>query len=97
MAVLIAIVADAPPTPSQAAELGQDVKSRALLAKHRSYVGWHFSDGTFRTMRIRGGVTDEKGKQTGSFVLPSSGIAFDNTYTAVDRDGISEHDGFTGW
>ncbi len=45
--------------------IGAEDEAQALLAKHRSFVGWEFNDGTFRTMRVETIVTrtDKSGKQ----------------------------------
>jgi hypothetical protein len=73
-----------------------DPQAQALLAKHRAFVGWQFGDGTFGTMRITGDVTDEKGAETASFVELSSGLLYNNAYTDLKRDNVTERNGFTG-
>lgn len=73
-----------------------DAKAAALLAKHRAYVGWQLGDGTFKTMRITGGVTDEKGKKTAEFTTLIAGLVYRDSYTRLDRDGSSEQTGYTG-
>jgi hypothetical protein len=74
----------------------QDAAAAALLAKHRAYVGWHFGDGTFRTMRITGSVTNEKGEKTQNFVTLSAGLVYHNIHTYLNQGGVTEHNGFTG-
>jgi Aspartyl protease len=82
--------------PARAQVPPQDSAAAALLAKHRAYVGWHLGDGTFRSMRIAGSVSDEKGAQTQKLVLLSAGILYHDTYTDITRGGVTEHNGFTG-
>ena len=94
LAVLLAVAAALVTARAQAPT--QDAASAALLAKHRAYVGWQFGDGTFRTMRITGDVTNEKGEKTESFVYLSSGLVYHNRYTMLQRDNITQHTGFTG-
>jgi hypothetical protein len=74
----------------------QDPVAAALLAKHRSYVGWQFGDGTFRTMRITGHVTDGSTERSDEFVLLSAGLVYRNTHAYPKRGGITEQIGFTG-
>ncbi|MGA8532478.1 MAG: aspartyl protease family protein [Candidatus Tumulicola sp.] len=95
-ASLALLVAAAAISASPAGAASNEDRAVQLLAKHRAFVGWQFGDGTFKTMRITGDVTDEKGKKTESFTLLSSGLAYNNTYTAVQRDNVSERTGFTG-
>ncbi len=73
-----------------------DPQALELLAKHKAFVGWQFGDGTFQTMRITGNVTDEKGKQTQTFVLLSEGLLYNDAFTDLKRNGVTERDGFTG-
>lgn len=73
-----------------------DAKAAALLAKHRAYVGWQLGDGTFKTLRIKGSITDEKGKKTGEFTNLTAGLVYRETDTSLDRDGSSEQTGYTG-
>ena len=73
-----------------------DAQAQALLAKHRAFVGWQYGDGTIRTLRITGGVTDEKGAKTTAFVLLSAGLVSNDTYTLLKRDNVTESEGFTG-
>lgn len=75
---------------------GGDAQAEALLAKHRAYVGWQFGDGTFKSMRITGDVTDGDGKRTISFVSLSRGLLVHDTYTMIARGNVTEHTGFTG-
>lgn len=82
--------------PAQAETPAVDAQAQALLAKHLTYVGWQFGDGTFRTMRITGNVTNGKGEQTEMFVMLSAGLAYNDTYTMTQKDNITEQDGFTG-
>jgi len=74
----------------------QDAAAAALLAKHRAFVGWQFGDGTFRSMRITGDVTNEKGETTESFVMLSEGLLYRNTYTLLRRGDLTQYSGFTG-
>jgi len=75
---------------------GDDAKAAALLAKHRAYVGWQFGDGTLRSMRITGDVTNEKGERTISFVSLSRGLLVHDTYTMIAHGNVTEDTGFTG-
>ncbi len=75
---------------------GGDAQAAALLAKHRAYVGWEFGDGTLRSLRITGDVTNEKGERTISFVSLTRGLLAHNTYTMIAHGGVTEHTGFTG-
>lgn len=81
---------------ARATDPDQHAQARALLAKHRAYVGWQFGDGTFRTMRITGNVTDEKGKVTQNLVMLSGGLLYANTYTFPQAADVTESTGFTG-
>lgn len=73
-----------------------DPQAQALLAKHRAFVGWQFGDGTFRTMRIEGSETDEKGKTKRTFVMLSEGLLYSDRFNDMDRNNVTEYDGFTG-
>jgi len=73
-----------------------DAQAAALLAKHRAYVGWEFGDGTLRSMRIAGDVTNEKGEKTITFVSLSRGLLVHDIYTMVTHGNVTEHTGFTG-
>lgn len=73
-----------------------DTQAETLLAKHRAYVGWQFGDGTFKSMRILGDVTNEKGEPTNSFVSLSRGLLVHDTYTMLAHGNVTEHTGFTG-
>jgi len=68
---------------------GDDAKAAALLAKHRAYVGWQFGDGTLRSMRITGDVTNEKGERTISFVSLSRGLLVHDTYTMIAHGNVT--------
>lgn len=92
-AVLLAV---APMSAGAVSQSTGDAKALDLLAKHKAFVGWRFGDGTFRTMRITGNVTDEKGEKTESFVLLNVGLVFNNSYTMPKRDNVTEREGFTG-
>jgi len=95
--VLVAIVALASIALSARAQApSQDATAAALLAKHRAFVGWQFGDGTFKSMRITGDVTDAKGEKTESFVMLSKGLLYHNTYTLLRRGLLTEHSGYTG-
>ncbi len=81
---------------ARAAEQQSDAQAQQLLQKHRDYVGWQLGDGTFRTMRVSGTVTNEKGEKTEDIVLISAGLVFHETRTRVDQDNITSQSGFTG-
>lgn len=81
---------------ARATDPNQDTQARALLAKHRAYVGWQFGDGTFQTMRITGNLTDEKGKVTEGIAMLSEGLLYANTYTFHQEADVTERTGFTG-
>lgn len=85
-----------PTNAGAVAESAGDAQALQLLAKHKAFVGWQFGDGTFRTMRIRGDVTNAKAKQTRTFTLVSDGLVYNETSTDLERDGVTESDGFTG-
>ena len=92
----IAAAAAAMLLTAQAQGPRQDAQAAALLAKHRAYVGWQFGDGTFRTMRITGYITDESGEKTVNFTQLWEGALYRQTYELPKRPGISEQSGFTG-
>ncbi len=93
IAVLVAVAAVA---TAHAQAPAQDAQAAALLAKHRAYVGWQFGDGTIKSMRISGDVTNEKGEKTERFVMLSEGLVYHNTYTLPKRGNVTVHTGFTG-
>lgn len=74
----------------------QDSGAAALLAKHRAYVGWQFGDGTLRSLRINGNLTNESGDVSETFVMLSRGLIYHNIYTATRQEGVIRHTGFTG-
>lgn len=80
----------------RAAEGQSDTQAQDLLQKHRAYVGWQLGDGTFRTIRISGTVTDKKGEKLESVALNEAGLAFHETRRMLKQDNITEHVGFTG-
>jgi len=92
---LLAVALAAARTPAFALS-NDDAQAQALLAKHRAFVGWQFGDGTFKSMRITGDVTNEKGEKTASLVDLSSGLLFNNTYVDLKQDNVTTHEGFTG-
>ncbi|MBV8151686.1 MAG: aspartyl protease family protein, partial [Candidatus Eremiobacteraeota bacterium] len=94
--VLAAAVAFASASTTARAVATGDPQAQALLEKHRVFVGWQFGDGTFRTMRITGDVTDEKGKKISTFVRLYAGLLYNNSSTDLERGGITERTGFTG-
>lgn len=79
-----------------ATAVSQDAQAQALLAKHRAYVGWQFGDGTFKSMRITGEVTDEQGEKTERFTLLSKGLVYHDVYTEIKLANVTSHAGFTG-
>ncbi|MBV9055897.1 MAG: aspartyl protease family protein [Candidatus Eremiobacteraeota bacterium] len=83
------------PASIRAATTG-DVAAQTLLEKHRAFVGWYLGDGTIRTLRITGDVTDEHGKKTSTFVRLYAGLLYNTSYTDLERGGITERTGFTG-
>ena len=58
-AIVFFITSSASGAPAEEQQV--DAKAQQLLQKHRDYVGWQLGDGTFRTMRVTGTVTDKKG------------------------------------
>jgi hypothetical protein len=74
----------------------QDTEAAALLATHRAYIGWHFGDGTFKTLRVTGYVTDAQGERIETFSLLSKGVIYNNTITLLHRSNIAQHAGYTG-
>jgi len=91
-----AIMALAPLSVGAVSASGSDPQALDLLAKHKAFVGWQLGDGTFTTMRITGNVSDEKRKQTEALVLLSAGLLSNNEYTDLERNGVTERNGFTG-
>ncbi|MGA2760893.1 MAG: hypothetical protein ABSF08_11295, partial [Candidatus Cybelea sp.] len=91
-----AVMALSPTSVCAVSQFSGDPQALALLAKHKAFVGWQFGDGTFQTMRVTGNVTDEKGKQTQTFVLLSDGLLYNDGFTQLKRNGVTERDGFTG-
>ena len=81
---------------ARADAFSQDAQAQDLLAKHRTYVGWQFGDGTFSSMRITGRISDETGKITESFEMLSKGLVYHNAYTERKLGNVTEHRGFTG-
>jgi hypothetical protein len=73
-----------------------DAKAQQLLQKHREYIGWQFGDGTFRTMRISGTVTNKKGEKVENSTFSSAGIAFHEALTLLKEGNVTVHTGFTG-
>lgn len=96
MFLVLAALVVTTPNASAAADAPTDAKAQALLAKHREYVGWQLYDGTFRSMRVFSSVTDEKGKKTADITESIVGVIFHETYTSLDRDEITWHQGYTG-
>lgn len=98
LAALLAMLAlaSAAPQTLRAQPANQDVAAAALLAKHRAYVGWQLGDGTFRTMRVRGHVTDEQQKRVGEFARVSSGVLYQETDTLLDEANATVRTGYTG-
>jgi hypothetical protein len=94
VAALVAFATDVPAVRADAPV--QDTKAAALLAKHRAFVGWQFGDGTFKTMRITGTMVNEKGEKAERFVAVYAGLIYQTTSTWLQKDNITEHDGFTG-
>jgi len=79
-----------------AAEQQTDAQAQALLEKHKAFVGWQLGDGTFKTMRVTGTVTNKKGEKVEDVAWVSAGLAFHETRTKVKQDNITWHSGFTG-
>jgi hypothetical protein len=94
--VLFAAIIMVGPAHAGAVSQTGDPQAAELLAKHRSFVGWQFGDGTFRSIRVSGNTTDEKGKQVATLVLLSSGLLYNDAYTDLKRNGVTQRDGFTG-
>ncbi len=94
--VLAAVLAFAVAPDGALGASNGDAQAKALLEKHRAFVGWQFGDGTFRTMRITGNVTDEHGEKTVSLVRVSEGLLYSNSVTYLKRGDITERNGFTG-
>ena len=93
---LAVIIALSPTRVWAVSQSAGDAQALQLLAKHKSFVGWQFGDGTFQTMRITGNITDAKGKQTQTFVLLSEGLLYNDGFTELKRNGVIDRDGFTG-
>ena len=94
LACAVSLIAALAAAPTQT--FAQDAQAAALLAKHRAYVGWQYGDGTFKSMRISGDVTNEKGEPTISFVSLSRGLLAREVSTIIGRGNVEEQDGFTG-
>lgn len=85
-----------PATTLPSEDAPTETQAQQLLQKHRAFVGWQLGDGTFRTMRIAGTVTDKKGKKLEDVAYSRAGLAFQETRTMLDQDNITSHRGFTG-
>lgn len=94
--VVAAVAAFASASPAARAVSSSDAQAQALLEKHRAFVGWQFGDGTLRTLRISGDVTDEHGKKTSTFVRLYAGLIYNDSSTDLERGGITKRTGFTG-
>ncbi|HEV3092428.1 MAG TPA: pepsin/retropepsin-like aspartic protease family protein [Candidatus Cybelea sp.] len=94
--VLAAVIGLAPAAVIAAQQASGDAQALALLAKHKAFVGWQFGDGSFQTMRISGNTADVKGKKVENFVLLYAGLLYNNVYTDLKRDNVTQHEGFTG-
>ena len=73
-----------------------DDQAAALLAKHRTFVGWQFGDGSLHSFRIAGSITNEKGKRIDDLTILRAGLLFNDADMDVKRGGVTEHVGFTG-
>ncbi len=93
---LAVIIGFSPTSVCAVSESSGDPQALELLAKHKSFVGWQLGDGTFQSMRITGNLTDEKGKQTQTFVFLSEGLLYNDGFTDLKRNGVIARDGFTG-
>ncbi|HEX3671821.1 MAG TPA: retropepsin-like aspartic protease [Candidatus Cybelea sp.] len=94
--LVMLVVASATPASLRAQAPIQDAAAAALLAKHRAYVGWQLGDGTLRTLRVRGHVTDEQQKRVGEFTRVSAGVLYQETDTLVDEANATVRTGYTG-
>ena len=94
--LLSTLVAGTMLVTASAQTANDDAQAAALLAKHRAFVGWELGDGTFKSMRVAGDVTNEKGERTISFVGVSRGLLVHDIYTMISRGNVVEHTGFTG-
>ncbi|MFY9719348.1 MAG: retropepsin-like aspartic protease [Candidatus Cybelea sp.] len=90
------IIALSPTSVCAVSQSSGDPQALELLAKHKSFVGWQLGDGTFQTMRVTGNITDEKGKQTQTFVFLSEGLLYNDGLTDLKRNGVTSRDGYTG-
>ncbi|HEY6327346.1 MAG TPA: retropepsin-like aspartic protease [Candidatus Cybelea sp.] len=78
----------APAAPNDAVEV--------LLAKHRAFVGWQFSEGSFRTLRLARERVDAGGAVTQRATEYRAGIVYRNHYVFPKRADAVEDTGFTG-
>lgn len=90
-----ALIAGSLTLPGTAA--ADDNAAAALLAKHKTYVGWEFGDGTFKTLRLHerwtrtGAASDET---LASLLVVEAGPIY--RAETDDRDGSITSQGFTG-
>jgi hypothetical protein len=68
----------------------------AFLTKHRTFVGWQFGDGSFRTLRLSRERVDADGAITQTATEYRSGVAYRNHYVFPKRADAAEDSGFTG-
>jgi Aspartyl protease len=92
-AVLLACVSVGAPLCAPAAP-GDPVA--ALLAKHRTFVGWQLGDGSFRTLRLTRERVDADGAVTQRATEYRAGIIYRNHYVFPKRADSVEDSGFTG-
>jgi hypothetical protein len=71
-------------------------EAEALLAKHRAFVGWQLTDGTFKTLRLERVYVNSKGRVTERALERRVGLLYRNTYTYPRRANTTDESGFTG-
>ncbi|MGC1380169.1 MAG: retropepsin-like aspartic protease [Candidatus Baltobacteraceae bacterium] len=70
--------------------------ARALLAKHRAFVGWQLGDGTFKTIRLAREYTNGEGEVVQHATEVRAGLVYRTTVVYPKRAGTSDEAGFTG-
>lgn len=80
-----------PPIPTIAADDAQ-----SLLAKHRSFVGWQFGDGSISSLRLERQLTNEKNETIERASETRIDLVYRRDYSALKLSDNSASVGFTG-
>lgn len=79
----------APPLPARA-----DAAAATLLAKHKTFVGWQFGDGSIRTLRLTGETLKDSDASVYS-TTKESRVGLINRIDTTGKNG-TDYEGFTG-